>query len=159
MKIYYYSATCNTKKLAQTLSLRLPGKLIELSPKKEFSSFKPLFFLQSLLSALSKSRLPLKDYERPGDQDEIIICFPIWADDFAAPVLTFLNENELKGARVSLASCSRRSSAEMAWENFKRLQPQAQLNAAENFLTGKGKEMTVDRKDVLSWIGKLKKGA
>ena len=152
MPIYYYSHGGDVAALAETIAKHYQMESVELKPLKPYG--KMMFFLQALGQTLGRKKPPLKDYPKPQGNESMFICFPVWADNFAAPVNTFLAENDLRDRKVILASCSQSSEPQVAWKTFISECPGTKLLGMKNFTT-KGNPMSVDREDVLAWIREL----
>lgn len=149
MLVYYYSHSGNVAALAATIADYYHIDSVELKPQKPYG--KSLFFLQALGQTLFKKNPPLADYRKPKGEEALFICFPVWADNFAAPLNTFMAENNLNGRKIVLVSCSQRSEPEAAWQIFKNEHPQIELSSVKNFTT-KEDPMILNRKDVTDWL-------
>ena len=65
----------------------------------------------------------LKPYALDTDFEEIIIGFPVWAENITPPIRTFVSENKelLKGRRISAFACQSGSGAEKAFGKLRSL--------------------------------------
>ena len=105
--IIFFSASGNTKKIAETVQKVLKCDKIELKLKKEIpiNGFLKIFwFFKQVLLKAKPQLLPLeKDFK---DYDLIIIGTPVWANSISSPIRSFLKSYKISEKKIALFCCS-----------------------------------------------------
>ena len=130
--IVYYSLEENTHYVAQKIAENIGADLLRLHPKKAYprGGFKKFFWGGK--SAVMAQKPALEPYAFKADEYErMIIGFPVWANNVAPPLRTFVSENDLSGKHVSAFACQSGSGAEKA---FAKLTAAAGVEKLENEL-------------------------
>lgn len=97
----YYSHSSNTKRLAQLICQRCGGDLLELVPEPPYPIDYRSVVNQARQEIEDGFRHPIKEPAyRPENYDVIAIGSPNWCGTAAPPVLTFLEQADLKGKRI-----------------------------------------------------------
>lgn len=146
--IVYFSATGNTKQVAEYIQEATQGTLIEIVPEEPYSD-------DDLNYSNDQSRTSLEQNDetsRPGiansidvsSYDTIYLGFPIWWDDVPKIILTFLDECDLSGKTVIPFCTSGGSSISSSENTLKSYQSEAHWQ--------EGAKLSTSKDDVLEWI-------
>ena len=119
--VVYYSMDENCTLIAQEIKLRLNADIIRL----ETVDSKKRSFLGKMLwggsMVVFKKKPPLKPYNfNPDNYDLIILGAPVWADNVAPPMQTFLQDTKISGKHIALYMCLA-GKMETAMEKFKTM--------------------------------------
>ena len=87
--LYYFTRTGNSEAIALELCKRYNCDIFEIDDHKDWHG--PIGYLRAGYASMKKQTLPI-EYEKPKVDDEILLCFPIWAGDFPPAIRTFLSE-------------------------------------------------------------------
>ena len=119
--IVYYSMSGNTAAAAKKVAEGLHADLIEIKPEKAFPDKGFKKFLWGGKSAVMAEAPKLMPFTfDPGQYDQIVIGFPVWASNVAPPIRTFAVENKetVRNKKIAAFACQSGSGAEKA---FKKL--------------------------------------
>lgn len=120
--VVFYSLDGSTKYIAEQIADTLSADLIQLIPEKGYEGNKLEKYFWGGKSVIFGEKPSLKPYKyNSDDYERIIVGFPIWAASFAAPMKTFLMEQDFSGKKIAAFSCSKGGSALRAFENLKRV--------------------------------------
>ncbi len=125
--IAFYSRSGNCRFVAERISKIISeaggfAELIEIKLAKDFSSIRPLDYLLAGKSAVMKETPQLaRILFYPEQFDNIILGTPIWANDMASPMRTFICENlaALQSKPVSAYVCLAGKNGTAALENIR----------------------------------------
>ncbi len=125
--IVYYSLDGNTKFAAEQAAKYASGLVTELKIQKPYPAkgFRKMFVCGK--DAMFKKTPELQPYKVKKGAELIIVATPIWAGHIAAPVRTFLTENDFSGKKLALLTTSMSGSADKTEADVKQLQPNAQI--------------------------------
>ena len=99
--IAYYSYTGNTRKLAEALQKQTGGDLFEIETFRNYPEEYNDMATQTKLELANNIHPQLKSkVENMADYDIVFIGSPNWWGNIAAPVISFMAENDLKGKTV-----------------------------------------------------------
>lgn len=119
--VVYYSQSGNTEYAARKIAAILGADLIPIKPVKAFpdKGFRKFFWGgKSAVMAETPKLMPFTF--DPGQYDQIVIGFPVWASNVAPPIRTFAVENKetVRNKKIAAFACQGGSGAEKA---FKKL--------------------------------------
>ena len=148
--VIYFSATGNTKEVAETIKDITDGELIEIVPKKEYTSA-DLNYNDNNTRATkeqndSTSRPEIKNTINV-DYDVIYLGYPIWWGDVPHIILTFMDTYNLNSKTVIPFCTSGSSSIDNSMNTLKN------YNKNVNWINGK--RLTNDKIDIEKWINSL----
>lgn len=99
--IAYYSHTGNTRKVAEAIQQQIGGDLFEIETVESYPSEYNDMALQAKLELANNVHPKLKSkVKNMADYDIVFIGSPNWWGNIAAPVSSFMAENDLKGKKV-----------------------------------------------------------
>lgn len=104
-RIYYFSRTGTSEKLAKEIASKTDGKLCPITDSKNWKG--PLGYIRAGYYASAKKTTPAT-YEKPEEGDTLYLCFPLWAGSFPPAVRTFIGE--VGRERLIAVPCSKASS-------------------------------------------------
>lgn len=151
--VLYFSATGNTKVIAEYIASDVNGELVEIIPLYEYTD-------EDLNYNVSDSRANLEqndDSARPeianiiniDDYETIFIGYPIWWGDVPKIILTLLDTYNFDGKMVIPFCTSGGSSileSQTTLENY---------NKNINWITGKRFSTSTSRNEIASWLEEL----
>lgn len=148
--VIYFSATGNTKEVAESIKDITGGELIEIIPLKEYTSA-DLNYNDSNTRATkeqndSSSRPEIKNTINV-DYDVIYLGYPIWWGDVPHIILTFIDTYDLDGKTIIPFCTSGSSSIDNSLNTLKT------YNKKINWVDGK--RLTNNKKGIENWINSL----
>lgn len=150
--VVYFSASGNTKKIAEYINENVKGTLFEIVPVDEYS--KDDLDYDSTNSRSYKestdvnSRPKIKNSIKLDDYDVVYLGYPIWYNNVPRIILTFIDNTNLNG-KVVIPFCTSGSSDITTSLNTLK------TYKSEIKWTG-GKRLTDNKSEVSSWISSLK---
>ena len=150
--VSYFSATGNTRKVAENISSVVNGDLFEIEPVKKYTK-EDLDWTnnesRSSIEMQDKFSRPevLKKIDNIEDYNTIIIGFPVWW--YTAPTIinTFIESNNLNGKNIYVFVTSGSSSEEQSFNDLKDKYPNLKFISARRFNGGEKEE------NYKSWVG------
>ena len=122
--VSFFSATGNTKKVAEEIASAIGGDLFEIEPVIKYTDEDLDWTNES-----SRSSLEMMDNtSRPetaqkvaniGEYDTVYIGFPVWWDVAPRIINTFIEENDLTGKKIYVFVTSGSSSEENSFRDLK----------------------------------------
>lgn len=88
-RVYYFTRTGDSEKIAASIAAQTGGSCFRISDGRDWAG--PANYIKAGYYASSRKSLPAS-YEKPGAEDIIYLCFPIWAGSFPPAVRTFIEE-------------------------------------------------------------------
>ena len=148
--VIYFSATGNTKEVAESIKDITGGELIEIVPLKEYTSA-DLNYNDNNTRATkeqndSSSRPEIKNTINV-DYDVIYLGYPIWWGDVPHIILTFIDTYDLDGKTIIPFCTSGSSSIDNSLNTLKN------YNININWVDGK--RLTNNKKEIENWINSL----
>ena len=148
--VSYFSASGNTRRVAEKISSAVNGDIFEIEPKEKYTD-KDLDWTdkQSRSSIeMNKNIKPeiKKQISNLEEYNSIIIGFPVWWYKEPTIIDKFLDENNMNGKKIYVFVTSGGSSVDSTYKSLQNNYPNL------NFIDGKrftGKESEIDYK---SWI-------
>lgn len=151
--VVYYSASGNTKRVAEDIAEAAGGDLFEIVPEEPYTS-------DDLNWTNSDSRvshehddeslrdvpLTTTEVENWGDYDTVFIGYPIWWGIAAWPVDTFVKNNDFTGKTVIPFATSSSSGMGQSGELLQEMAGTGDWMDGQRFSSG------VDQKDVADWV-------
>ncbi|MDE5994045.1 MAG: flavodoxin [Oscillospiraceae bacterium] len=155
--VVYFSATGNTKDVAQYIASATNGDLFELVPVKPYSA-KDLGWSDKESRVVYEHNNPsarnvalvAETVENFAEYDTVFIGYPIWWGIAAWPVDTFIKANDFTGKTV-IPFCTSASSG--LGESGELLKKEA---GTGNWLEGKRFSSGASKTEVAEWVGGLK---
>ncbi len=120
--VVYFSLEGNTKWAAERIAAELGADILALEPKAAYpdKGFKKYFWGGK--SSVMKEAPELEPYKvKTADYGQIVLAAPVWAGNFAPPLRTFLQLEDLSGKSLALVTCSGGGSPAKAFANLKEL--------------------------------------
>jgi flavodoxin len=119
--VVYYSLDGNTKYAAEELVSLLGADMLRIDTQMRFPDSKAgKLFIGGFLTVFGFRPELKKNKIRPEKYDTVIIGSPVWAGKCAAPVSTFLEENDLSKKDLYFFSTSMSGDDKSFFENLKR---------------------------------------
>lgn len=148
--VIYFSATGNTKEVAESIKDITGGELIEIIPLKEYTSA-DLNYNDSNTRATKEQNNPSSRPEIKNtinvDYDVIYLGYPIWWGDVPHIILTFIDTYDLDGKTIIPFCTSGSSSIDNSLNTLKN------YNININWVDGK--RLTNNKKEIENWINSL----
>ena len=148
--VIYFSATGNTKEIAESIKDITGGELIEIIPLKEYTSA-DLNYNDSNTRATKEQNNPSSRPEIKNtinvDYDVIYLGYPIWWGDVPHIILTFIDTYDLDGKTIIPFCTSGSSSIDNSLNTLKN------YNININWVDGK--RLTNNKKEIENWINSL----
>ena len=148
--VIYFSATGNTKEVAESIKDITGGELIEIVPLKEYTSSDLNYNDRNKRATKeqndSSSRPEIKNTINV-DYDVIYLGYPIWWGDVPHIILTFIDIYNLDGKTVIPFCISGSSSIDNSLNTLKK------YNKNINWVDGK--RLTNNKKEIENWINSL----
>lgn len=117
--VVYYSLDGNTDMIAQKISQKISADIIRLIPEKQIPAGKFMKFFWGGKSVIFNEKPKLTNGKiAVGDYDTIVIGTPVWAGSFAAPIMSFLSENNIQGKDIYLFACHAGGGTQKCFEKF-----------------------------------------
>ncbi len=148
--VIYFSATGNTKEVAESIKDITGGELIEIIPLKEYTSA-DLNYNDDNTRATKEQNNPSSRPEIKNtinvDYDVIYLGYPIWWGDVPHIILTFIDTYDLDGKTIIPFCTSGSSSIDNSLNTLK--------NYNKNVNWVDGKRLTNNKKEIENWINSL----
>lgn len=150
--IVYFSATGNTKMVAQYIQEETGGTLFEIEPEEKYTD-RDLDYNNDNCRANEEQNDPSA---RPGIEntidlssyDIVYLGYPIWWGDVPKIILTFLDETDLSGKTVIPFCTSGGSGIETSLDTLKN------YNSDIDWIDGE--RLSTSKADVTDWLNGLK---
>ena len=149
--VAYFSASGNTKSVAENLAKIIEGDLFEIEPTNPYTVAD-----LDYMDKQSRTTIEMEDkHSRPSiknkinnieDYDKIIIGFPVWWYTAPRIINTFIEENDLKGKSIYIFVTSGGSSFGGSLKDLKESYPTL------NFISGKTLNGILNKEEISSWI-------
>ena len=149
--VAYFSASGNTKSVAENLAKIIEGDLFEIEPTNPYTVAD-----LDYMDKQSRTTIEMEDkHSRPSiknkinnieDYDKIIIGFPVWWYTAPRIINTFIEENDLSNKKVYVFVTSGGSSFSGSLNDLKNEYSNL------NFISGKRFNTNVSSSEVLDWI-------
>lgn len=148
--ISYFSASGNTKRVAEKVSVAVNGDLFEIEPKEKYTNAD-----LNWMNKQSRSSIEMNENIKPeisrkvsniNEYDTICLAFPIWWYKEPTIIDKFLEENDMTGKKIYVFVTSGSSSIDSTYKSLKNNFPDL------NFVDGKrftGNELEAEYKN---WI-------
>lgn len=154
--VIYYSATGNTKEVANYIATAIQGDLFEIVPKQPYSD-EDLDWTneESRVSREHKNEnerkveLEKTTVENWNDYDIVFIGYPIWWGIAAWPVDSFVQENDFTGKKVIPFATSASSGLGESGELLAKLAGTGDWQEGQRFSSG------ADEDSVKEWLSNL----
>ena len=151
--VCYFSATGNTKKVAEMIKDAFDGDIFEIEPQIKYSKDDLDWnnkFSRSTIEMEDKTSRPavVKKVDNISDYDTVIIGFPVWWYTAPTIVNTFIDENDLSGKKIYVFVTSGGSSHVGSIKDLRANYPNL------NFVDGKRLYNDSTKDDVSDWMDK-----
>lgn len=151
--VVFYSLEGHTQLVGQLIARALGATIVELKTQKAFpkQGFKKYFIGGKSVYLKEKpaitNKLPdLKNY------DTVVIGTPVWAGQFAAPIRTFLTQNDLTGKKVALFACHRGGGAKGCFAKLRKQLTGCEILSEIEFLEPAADQKKVLKAQIESWV-------
>ncbi len=128
--ICYYSRSGKTQKIAKQIGLKINADLEEIKDNKNRAGI--FGFINSGNEAYFRKTIPINELEKdPSRYDTIVIGTPIWANNMATPIRSFLRKYRSKLKKVAFFCTSLGSDPKpvfLAMEKLSAQKPIAVIN-------------------------------
>lgn len=136
--VSYFSATGNTKAVAEKIAASLNGDLFEIEPVTKYTNDDLDWTNESSRSSIEM----MNNSSRPDivqkvanieEYDTVYIGFPVWWDVAPRIINTFIEENDLTGKKIYVFVTSGSSSEENSFKDLKGKYSNLDFIAAKRF--------------------------
>ncbi len=151
--VIYFSATGNTKQVAEYIKDEINSDIFEIIPKQKYTS-EDLNYGDNNTRATREqndenARPEIDNMIDISDYDVIFLGYPIWWGDVPKIILSFIDNTNLKGKTV-IPFCTSGSSGISTSESTLKL-----YSGNINWIGGKRFSNSSTREDIKSWIDSL----
>lgn len=151
--VVYYSASGNTKRVAEDIAEAAGGDLFEIVPEEPYTSDDLNWTNDDSRVSREHDDESLRDVpltttevENWDDYDTVLIGYPIWWGIAAWPVDTFVKNNDFTGKTVIPFATSSSSGMGQSGELLQEMAGTGDWMDGQRFSSG------VDQKDVADWV-------
>lgn len=152
--IVYFSATGNTKRVAEFLKNSTKGELMEIIPKEIYTeedlNYENNNSRANLEQTNAKSKPEIANTMDVLNYDVIYLGYPIWWGNVPKIILTFLDTYDLSGKTV-IPFCTSGSSGISTSLNTLR-----NYNSNINWIEGKRFSLSTSESEINNWVDSLK---
>ena len=148
--ISYFSASGNTKKVAEKVATSVGGDLFEIEPKERYTEED-----LNWMNKQSRSSVEMNENIKPeiankvsnlNEYDKVIIAFPVWWYKEPTIIDKFLDENDMSGKEIYVFVTSGGSSVDASYKSL-------QTNYSSlNFVSGKKFTGSESEEEYRNWI-------
>lgn len=103
-KVFYFSRTGNSKRIAQKIAKSLSTKANEIQDGIDFSGF--FGYIKAIFYSITNKKVNVKINENLKAEDEIIVVSPLWCGKLAPAVRGFLKKCPCKNINLVVSSIS-----------------------------------------------------
>jgi len=157
--VVYYSMDGNSKYVADEIANQMDADVLRIEPVKSYPSgaFSKRFWGGK--DAIFGGRPELKPYYfKPEEYDVIIIGTPNWTGTFAAPMKTFLDENDLDEKKVAFYVCSASGNSKKCFGKLKIKLPNSKVLAQLSLTEPKNKVKEEDKIKIQDFCNQISMG-
>lgn len=154
--VVYFSATNNTKKVAEEIADNLKATIFEVVPKEEYTADDLDYSDEDSRVFKEHSDESLRDVELVSttvdnweNYDTVFIGYPIWWGEAAWPINNFVKENDFKGKTV-IPFCTSASSS--LGSSSKKLED---LSGSGDWKSGKRFSSGASSSEIKEWLESL----
>ena len=149
--VCYFSASGNTKSVAENIANALECDLFEIEPEEKYTKEDLNWMNKNSRSSVEMNDLSsrpkvARKVENIDDYDTLFIGYPIWWYTCPTIINTFIEENNLDNKNVYLFATSGSSSADKSLTDLKNSYPNINFIKVKRF---KGKESS---DEILEWV-------
>ena len=148
--VSYFSASGNTKRVAENVANAVDGELFEIEPKEKYTE-------EDLdwTNKQSRSSIEMNNNVKPEiankvsnleEYDIVCLAFPIWWYKEPTIIDKFLEENDMSGKKLYVFVTSGGSSVDSSYKSLQNNFPNL------NFVSGKRFNGTESKEEYKSWI-------
>ena len=148
--ICYFSASGNTKSVAEKVANAVGGELFEIEPKEKYTEED-----LNWMNKQSRSSIEMNENVKPeiankvynlNDYNKIILAFPIWWYKEPTIIDKFLDENDMTGKSIYVFVTSGGSSIDTSYKSLQNNYP------ALSFISGKRFTGNESEEEYKSWL-------
>lgn len=151
--VVFYSLEGHTQLVGQLIARALGATIMELKTQKAFPNKGFNKYFTGGKSVYLKEKPALTNKVPALDQyDTIIIGTPVWAGRFAAPIRTFLAQNDLQGKRIALFGCHSGGGAKKCFERLRKQLPGCEVIAEIAFLDPMIDQKKQLKEQIETWV-------
>ncbi len=151
--IIYFSATGNTKKIAEYIKNTTNGDLLEIIPKEKYTDEDLAYNYDCRANREQQdnnARPEISNNIDTSKYDTIFLGYPIWWSDVPKIMLSFIDTNKLDGKNVILFCTSGSTDITQSENTLKS------YNTKLNILAGKRFSSSTSQDEVNTWIKEIK---
>ena len=120
--VVYYSYTGGTQTMAESMANTLGADLAEIHPIKPYPSFKPWVYIWGGMQAVYRLCVPIHPLElNPEAYRLVIVGTPVWGNNMAPPVRSWLALQRLQDKQIALFASSGGGDASRAFKEMKSM--------------------------------------
>lgn len=151
--VSYFSASGNTKNVAEKIATAVNGDLFEIEPKEKYTD-KDLDWMDKQ----SRSSIEMNQNIKPeilnkvsnlNEYDTVLLGFPIWWYKEPTIIDKFLDENDMTNKNIFVFVTSGSSTIDSTYKSLKSNYPNL------NFINGKRFKGNESIEEYKSWIGEV----
>ena len=150
--VVYFSATGNTKKVAQYIGEETKGDMIEIIPKEKYTSEDLSYNNDCRANREQQDKDARPEISNKIDitkYDTIFLGYPIWWGDVPKIILTFIDNNNLNGKTVIPFCTSGGTGISQSQDTLKS------YNKSMDLKDGKRFSSSIDQEEISSWVKEL----
>ena len=150
--VIYFSATGNTRKIAEYIKNATSGDIIEIVPKEKYTSEDLSYNNDCRANREQQDKSTRPEIENNIDvtkYDTIFLGYPIWWGDVPKIILSFIDNNNLDGKTVIPFCTSGSTEISQSQSTLK------EYNKNMNLLNGKRFSSSATQEAISSWIKEL----
>lgn len=142
--ISYFSASGNTKSVAEKVANAVGGDLFEIEPKEKYTEED-----LNWTNKQSRSSIEMNENIQPeiankvynlNDYDKVVLAFPIWWYKEPTIVDKFLDENDMTGKSIYVFVTSGGSSVDASYKNLQNSFPTLSFISGKRFTGNESEE-------------------
>ena len=148
--ISYFSASGNTKKVAEKVATSVGGDLFEIEPKERYTEED-----LNWMNKQSRTSVEMNENIKPeiankvsnlNEYDKVIIAFPVWWYKEPTIIDKFLDENDMSGKEIYVFVTSGGSSVDASYKSLQN------NYSSLNFVSGKKFTGSESEEEYRNWI-------
>ena len=151
--VIYFSATGNTKKIAEYIKNTTNGDLLEIIPKEKYTDEDLAYNYDCRANREQQdnnARPEISNNIDTSKYDTIFLGYPIWWSDVPKIMLSFIDTNKLDGKNVILFCTSGSTDITQSENKLKS------YNTNLNILGGKRFSSSTNQEEINTWIKEIK---
>jgi len=153
--IVYFSASGNTRFIAELMAKAVDADLAELIPKKKMNVSGIGYFGWGIRQLVGKEERELEPLPyNISEYDLIIVGTPVWSFTMTPPVRTFLKENNFDGKNIALFCCHGGNYAHTL-DDMKAAVPGSSILGTIDFMNASELDKEDEKNRITKWMSSL----